>query len=105
MHVSVFEYRIQDIDEAGWAAVCDELAPAFAAVPGLLSKVWLHGEADVRGGVYLWDDRSAYRAFLDSGLGRALGTHPHIADLQMRDFAADEGPTRVTRGLSTAAVG
>ena len=48
------EYRIRDIDESGWAAKCgDELAPAFPAGPGLLSKFWLHGEGDVRGGVYV----------------------------------------------------
>jgi hypothetical protein len=100
MHISVFEYRIRDIDEAGWAAKCeDELASAFAAVPGLLSKFWLHGEGDVRGGVYVWTNREAYVTFLDSELGRALGTHPNIADLVLREYAVDEAPTRVTRGL------
>jgi hypothetical protein len=27
MHISVFEYRIRDIDGAGWAMNGDELAP------------------------------------------------------------------------------
>ena len=99
MHISVFEYRIRDIDGAGWAVKCDELAPAFAAVPGLLSKFWLHGEGDVRGGVYVWTDREAYVTFLDSDLGRALGTHPNIADLVLREYAVDEAPTAVTLGL------
>ena len=102
MHISVFEYRIQDIDEAGWSAVCEELAPAFAAVPGLLTKFWLHGDGDGRGGVYVWSDREAYAAFLRSELGRAVGAHPNIADLTMRDYAVDEAPTRVTRGLPVA---
>lgn len=104
MHVSVFEYRISDIDDAGWAATCDELAPAFAAVPGLVSKIWLHGEGDVRGGVYVWTDRAAFQTFLDSDLGRALGTHPNIAGLGFREYSVDEAPTRVTRGLVGAAV-
>jgi hypothetical protein len=30
MHISAFEYRIRDIDEAGWTAMCDEFAPAFS---------------------------------------------------------------------------
>jgi len=102
MHVSVAEYRIRDIDDAGWAVACDELAPAFAAVPGLIVKYWLHGDADIRGGVYVWSDRAAYLAFLDSDLGRALGTHPNIADLTMRDYAVDDAPTQVTRGMSVA---
>ncbi|HEU5483287.1 MAG TPA: YdhR family protein [Microlunatus sp.] len=102
MHISVFEYRIRDIDDAGWAVTCDELAPVFAAVPGLITKYWLHGVGEVRGGVYVWTDREAYMSFLDSELGRALGTHPNIADLTMREYAVDEAPTRVTGGLATA---
>jgi hypothetical protein len=102
MHISVFEYHIRDIDAAGWATLCDELAPAFAAVPGLLTKFWLHGDGDLRGGVYVWSDRDAYRAFLASGLGQALGSHPHIADLQMREYGIDEAPTEVTRGFAVA---
>ena len=102
MHVSVAEYRIRDIDDAGWAEACNQDAPAFAAIPGLMAKYWLHGDADVRGGVYIWSDRAAYLAFRDSDLGRALGTHPNIANLTMRDYAVDEAPTAVTRGMSVA---
>lgn len=102
MHISIFEYRIRDIDDAGWSQACDELAPAFAGVPGLVSKVWLHGEGDVRGGVYLWVDKAAYEAFVASDLGRAVGSHPNIADLTMQDYAVDEEPTRVTRGVPAA---
>jgi hypothetical protein len=100
MHISVFEYRIQNIDDAAWSRTCDELAPAFAAVPGLLSKVWLHGDGTTRGGVYIWRDQGAYRAFLSSDLGRAVGSHPNIGGLTMKDYAVDEAPSRVTRGLS-----
>jgi Putative mono-oxygenase ydhR len=102
MHISVFDYRIRDIDDAGWSQHCDELAHVFAAVPGLVSKIWLHGEGAARGGVYLWEDKGAYEAFLASDLGRAVGSHPNIADLTMRDYAVDEAPTRVTRGLPAA---
>jgi hypothetical protein len=102
MHVSIFNYRIQDIDDTGWSTACDELAPAFAAVPGLVSKVWLHGEGDARGGVYLWEDKAAYEAFLAGDLLKAARSHPNIAELTMRDFAVDESPTRVTRGMPTA---
>src|SRR5215469_4058689 len=100
MHISVFEYQVQGIDDAGWDRECEGLAPAFAAVPGLVSKVWLHGEGNARGGVYLWRDKAAYGAFLASDLGKAVGSHPNIAGLTMRDYAVDEAPTRVTRGLA-----
>ena len=102
MHVSVAQYRIREIDDAGWADACSELAPTFAAVPGLLGKYWLHGDADIRGGVYIWSDRRAYLAFMDSDLGRALSDHPNIANLTIRDYAVDEAPTQVTRGMPVA---
>ncbi len=53
----------------------------------------------MRGGVYLWVDKAAYEAFLASDLGQAVGAHPNIAGLTARDYAVDEAPTRVTRGL------
>jgi hypothetical protein len=102
MHISIFEYRIRDIDDAGWSQACDELAPVFAAVPGLVSKAWLHGEGDVRGGVYLWVDKAAYEAFLASDLGQAVGSHPNIGELTIREYAVDEAPTLVTRGVPVA---
>jgi len=58
--------------------------------------------ADIRGGVYIWSDCAAYLAFLESDLGRALGTHPNMADLTMRDYAVDDEPTNVTRGMPVA---
>lgn len=102
MYVSIAEYRIHAIEDAGWADACLEISPAFAEVPGLTVKYWLHGEADLRGGVYIWSDRAAYLAFLDSDLGRAFGRHPHIVNPTMREYAVDEMPTQVTRGMSIA---
>lgn len=102
MHISIFEYRIRNIDDAGWSQACEELAPVFAGVPGLVSKVWLRGEGETRGGVYLWEDKAAYEAFLASDLGKAVGSHPNIADLTMHDYAVDEAPTLVTRGVPAA---
>jgi len=102
MHVSIVEFRLQEMDDAGYSQLCDELGPTFAAVPGLVSKVWLHGEGGARGGVYLWEDKAAYEAFLASDLARAVASHPNFAELTMRDYAVDEAPTRVTRGVPTA---
>jgi N-acetyl-1-D-myo-inositol-2-amino-2-deoxy-alpha-D-glucopyranoside deacetylase len=98
MHISVINFRIRNIDDAGWSRACDELAPMFAAVPGLVSKIWLHGQGDARGGVYLWEEKAAYDAFLASDLSKVIGSHPNVADLTARDYTIDEAPTRVTRG-------
>lgn len=100
MHISVFEYGIQGFDDEEWGRRCEELAPAFAAVPGLASKVWLKGDDGRYGGVYLWQDADAYRAFLDSDLGRTIDGNPAFVGLTKRDWAVDEAPTRITRGLT-----
>jgi hypothetical protein len=47
-------------------------------------------------------DRAAFEAFLGSNLYQGIASHPNIADLTMRDYAVDEEPTRVTRGLPAA---
>lgn len=98
MHISVFNYRIQNIGEAGWAQACDDLAHAFAALPGLVSSFWVRGAGDVRGGMYLWEDKAAYEAFLASDLRKAIGSHPNIADLTIQEYTVDEAPTKAARG-------
>jgi hypothetical protein len=60
MHVSVAEYQIRDIDDAGWGACLQRACTGLCAVPGLRVKYWLHGDADIRGGVYIWSDRVAF---------------------------------------------
>jgi hypothetical protein len=97
-HESVFSYRIQNVDDAAWSQVSEELAPALAAVPGLIRKIWLHGEGSARGGVYLWEEKAAYEAFLASDLGKAVGSHPNITDLTICDYSVDEAPSMITRG-------
>ncbi|MDD7937942.1 YdhR family protein [Actinomycetospora lutea] len=99
MHVSVIEYRITGIDAAGWAATCDEIAPAFALLPGLVGKIWLEGSDGRYGGVYVWEDEAAYRAFLDSDLGAGFASHPNLEAVTMRDWAVDEKHTAITGGI------
>ena len=44
----------------------DEAAPRFRKVPGLIRKQFLHSkDCRTAGGVYLWNDESAARAFMN----------------------------------------
>jgi quinol monooxygenase YgiN len=100
MHIAVVSFRLKDMTHEQFAATCEGLAPAYAAAPGLVSKVWLSDPTgNTYGGVYTWRDRSAFQAFAESDLAKQVMTHPHFTDLVVRDFAVLEGPTRVTRGL------
>jgi heme-degrading monooxygenase HmoA len=99
MHIQIINFHLKGVSERDYAKLCEELAPAFAGVPGLLGKVWLaNPETNTYGGVYTWRDRQAMEDFTKTELFRGVATHPALADITSTDFAVMEGPTRVTRG-------
>ncbi len=100
MHIAVVNFHLKNMTHEQFTATCQELAPAYAAIPGLVSKVWLSDStANTYGGVYTWRNRAAFQAFTQSDLAKAMMTHPNFTDVSVRDFAVLEGPTGVTRGL------
>ena len=99
MHIQVINFNLEGINRAEHEAVCEELAGAFAALPGLISKHWLADEENnTYGGVYIWETRAAYEAYLNSELFAGVGANPALANIVSKDFDVLEGPTRVTRG-------
>jgi len=100
MHVLVVNFNLKGVDERQYTALCDQIAPAFAAVPGLVRKIWLRDAASgTYGGVYLFQDRAAFDAYRRSDLFSIVATHPNLANIAARDFGLLEAPTRVTNGL------
>jgi hypothetical protein len=104
MHVQVVTFNLQGATEAQYRALCDELAPAFAEMPGLISKVWLADPAtNTYGGVYLWRDRASYEVYLSSDIFKGVGANPALANISSRDFGILEGPSALTHTLTLAA--
>ena len=105
MHIQIVTFNLEDLRDADFRAACDGLAPVFAQVPGLLSKVWVADEeSNTYGGVYTWEDRAAMETYLRSDLFRAVAANPNFTNIASRDFSVLEGPTRITRGpLAVAA--
>ena len=104
MHIQVVNFHLKDLSDADYRSACDGWAPAFAAVPGLVSKVWLADAAtNTYGGVYTWVDRDAMVAFAASDLFQAVVTNPNLADITSRDFSTLEGPGVITRERVPAA--
>jgi hypothetical protein len=100
MHVQIVNFNLVGLADADFRKASSELAPAFAVVPGLISKIWLADEsANTYGGVYLWRDREAMQSYAASDLFKAIATNPHFANLVSRDFDTQAGPTRITAGL------
>jgi Putative mono-oxygenase ydhR len=104
LHVQIIDFQLKDISEEQYRAICDELAPAFGDLPGLLAKVWLaDGTSGTYGGVYLWDSQAAMEGYKSSDLFRAVGADPHLRGVRSREFATLEGPTQRTWKLGVVA--
>ncbi len=100
MHVQIINFRLQNLSEEGYAKICDQVAQAFAEVPGLLSKVWIaDSSSGTYGGVYFWKDREAMENFAKTDLFNTVATHPNLRNITSKDFSVMEEPTRITRGF------
>ena len=100
MQALIINFNLDGITRSDYEGVCNELAPAFAAVPGLISKHWLADEANnTYGGIYLFQDQVALDGFLASELFAGVGGNPALVNATANPFSILEGPTRVTRGM------
>ena len=41
MHIQIINFHLKGLSEGDFRAKCDEIAPLYAELPGLISKVWL----------------------------------------------------------------
>ena len=104
MQILIVNFNLDGLSEDEFASSCDEIAPAFAAVPGLVSKVWLADRAEgIFGGVYTFESEQALDDYLESDLWAAVGATPGLVNISVRRFGVLDGPTRVTRGLAQPA--
>ena len=101
MHVLIVNFNLEGIDHAQFSEACDGLADTFAAIPGLLAKVWLSDpESNTYGGVYTFQDKAACDAYTSGEVFAAVAGNPNFVNASVKDFGILEGPTRVTRGLA-----
>jgi hypothetical protein len=64
MHIQVITFTLDGIDDAAYQSHAEQVAPAFAALPGLRAKIWLaNQQTSTYGGIYAWDDLAAARAY------------------------------------------
>lgn len=100
MHVQIVTFNLDGISEGEYIDIATQLAPRFAAVPGLLAKIWLESpESGVYGSVYLWDDKEAMDRFVATNLFEA--TNPAFANFVSEDFSVLENLTRATQPVLT----
>ena len=101
MHVLIVNFNLDGITDADFRAACDGLADTFAAIPGLIAKIWLADSGtNTYGGVYTFVDQAACDAYKAGPVFAEVAGNPNFANATARDFGIVEGPTRVTRGLA-----
>ncbi len=98
MHISVVNFNLEGITHDDFLNITEQAAPAFAQVPGLISKVWLSDEErNTYGGVYTWENKEALDASLASELfNNAVINNPNFVNVSVKDFGVLEKPSRIT---------
>ncbi len=97
MELLIIDFGLSGIGEEEHRAVCRQLAPAFVAVPGLVSNVWLADSGGgTYGGVYTFESSTAVDAFLGSELFAGVGAMTTLRDITVRRSACftDRPPSR-----------
>jgi hypothetical protein len=99
MHALFVSYVLRGSDPVQHSELCEQLAPAVAAVPGLLAKTWLTNRETGRfGGFYVFASREAFERYVASELYDTLLSSGSVAAVSASDFSIAELPTALTRG-------
>jgi len=100
MHILIINFELHDLTHAAFEHIAQEAAPAFAEIPGLVSKHYLSNpDTNTYGGVYIFENEQAVRDYQSSDLYAGLGANEHFVNMQVRDFGVLECPSIVTRAL------
>jgi hypothetical protein len=88
---------------ADFEKMCQSVAQAWAAIPGLRWKIWLLNQQEKEaGGIYLFDSEQALNNFLSSPLAAQVKSHPALYGFSAKPFDVMEEVTAITHGPVTA---
>lgn len=91
-----FTYDFDTADE--YIAEVSPLAEQFAAVPGLVWKVWtLNPEMKTAGAAYYFADADALQTYMDGELFGAVKSHPALSNYEISTFQVMASESHVTR--------
>jgi len=97
-YIQVVNFNLEGITHDDFMGVAESVAPNFASLPGLISKVWLSDKANnTYGGVYSWASQEACATYRNGELyAGALATNPNFVNLSDKGFDVLENPSKVT---------
>ena len=97
MHIQIVNFKLDQVTRVDYDALLEEAAPAFPEIPGLASKYYLaDDEANVYGGVYVWEHKQAMLDYQAGGIYQGILEHPNLAEVTSTDFDVIEGHSFVT---------
>lgn len=104
MYVQLVTFKLNGLSEEQYHDACREETGAFAELPGLLSKVWLRdADSAIYGGLYLWQDRESYEAYVAGDVFRSIQQDPSLTGVSSQGFDHFEDLTKATQpGLTVA---
>lgn len=84
-----------------FTAATAEHAPVFAELDGLLAKIWIADpESGTKGAVYLFSERTALDAYLESDLFAGIVAEPSFEGTSWRSYhVLDELTARTQPGI------
>jgi quinol monooxygenase YgiN len=98
VYIQIITFNLNGPNEEQFLQACSEQTAVFAALPGLLSKIWLRDPAtNTYGGLYLWQDRAAYEAYVASDVFKAIQADPAFENVESRGFDHFESLTKATQ--------
>ena len=98
MVIQVVNFNLEGITHDDFMGVANEVAPNFASLPGLISKVWLSDEENnTYGGVYSWENKEDCKAYRSGELYAGASTNnPNFVNLSDNGFGVLGGPSKIT---------
>ncbi|MDP3072337.1 MAG: YdhR family protein [Opitutaceae bacterium] len=86
------------VSRGEFKAMVDQLAQAFADVPGCVWKIWLiAADKQEAGAVYLFADDAALQTFKGSALVASVLAHPALSNFELRERDIVVDASAITR--------
>ena len=86
-HIQILNFNLKGINHDDFMEIADTMAPVFAEVPGLLSKIWLADqESNTYGGIYSLEDSQAIETVTKISLFNDIANNPNFTNFTSKDF-------------------
>jgi hypothetical protein len=104
VYVQLVTFGLNGPTEDQYLESCREELDIFAALPGLLGKIWLRDpETGTFGGLYLWRDRASYDDYIAGDVFNTMAEDANLKDFRSRGFDHYADLTRATQpGLTVS---